>query len=110
MKLSELHPHFLKIEDDKSLQMTDALEGADGVQFLCPKCFRDNGGRVGTHSIICWFKGKVPATKNPRPGRWNPSGTGYADLSFVPPGNTSVLQIGGCGAHFFLENGEVRFV
>ena len=31
----------------------DALTEADGVWFLCPKCFAANGGAVGTHAVIC---------------------------------------------------------
>lgn len=112
MRLTELEPHFLKVEDDRTSVMIDDLAAADGIDFLCPKCFQKNGGKRGTHSIICWFAGRVPDGKTPGPGRWTPSGTGYHDLTFVPgnpPRSTSVLQIGGCAAHFFIENGEIRF-
>lgn len=109
MKLTDLEPHFLTIESEKRDRYTDELSEADGIIFLCPICFITNNGSVGTHSIICWFNGRnIPVEKVPGPGRWNPSGTGYTDLTFVPPGATSILCKGGCNAHFFIENGEIR--
>ncbi len=108
MKLTELEPRFLTIASERRDKYTDDIAQADGIMFLCPKCFVENGGNVGTHSMICWFNGRsIPAEKKPGPGRWNPSGTGYEDLSFVEPGATSVLCKGGCEAHFFIRNGEI---
>lgn len=84
-----------------------ALQEADGVIFLCPKCFAENNGPAGTHSVICWFVGKVPDDLHPIPGRWNPSGSGLDDLTFVGPGAASVLLTGaGCGWHGFVRNGS----
>ncbi len=84
----------------------DSLAEADGIRFLCPKCFVLNGGRIGTHTVCCWFTGKVSADVNPAPGRWNPSGSGYGDLTFVPPGAVSVQLLGGCNWHGFVTNGD----
>lgn len=85
----------------------ESLAEADGVMFLCPKCFADNKGEVGTHSVICWFVGKVPDDVCPKPGRWNPSGTGLHDLTFVGHGAVSVLLTGGgCAWHGFVKNGD----
>lgn len=108
-KLTELEPQFLKIEvPGKSYRYVDRLEEAQGIQFLCPKCFLTNGGPVGTHAVLCWFAGRgVPDTETPGPGRWNPWGTGYSDLTFVPPGATSVALQGGCAWHGFVSNGQV---
>ena len=87
----------------------DSITDAQGVMFLCPACFRANGGPVGTHSILCWFNGHcVPADKLPGPGRWNPVGTGLGDLTFVGPGQTSVSLPDGCKWHGFIENGRAR--
>jgi hypothetical protein len=109
VRLTDLEPHFLKLESPIVYRQVDSLAEAQGIEFLCPKCFEANSGRVGTHIIICWFKDRgVPDDLGPKPGRWNPSGTGYHDLTFVPPGATSVLLKGGCGWHGFIENGEVR--
>lgn len=89
----------------------DSLAEAQGVKFLCPKCFEANGGRVGTHGVVCWFRHRgVPEDANPKPGRWTPEGTGLDDLTFVPgdpPVAKSVLLPGeGCGWHGFVENGN----
>lgn len=82
------------------------MSEADGIFFLCPKCYDANGGPVGTHSVLCWFVGQVPDNLIPKPGRWVPSGLGINDLSFVGPGAASILLTGGCGWHGFVRNGE----
>lgn len=86
----------------------DTLGEAQGIQFLCPKCYAANNGAVGTHIVICWFVGKVPDDIDPKPGRWTPQGTGIDDLTFVPSeGRTqSVLLTGGCGWHGLVVNGD----
>jgi hypothetical protein len=86
----------------------DLLAEADGVWFLCPKCYADNGGRIGTHVVICWFVGKVSDDVEPKPGRWTPAGTGLHDLTFVPsPGRSqSVLLTSGCHWHGHVVNGD----
>lgn len=111
MRLRDLDATFLKVlppdgEGHRWFQTGVALSEADGVQFLCPKCFAANGGKVGTHSVICWFAGRVDGELDPKPGRWNPSGTGLDDLTFVPPGAVSVQLIGGCNWHGFVSNGS----
>jgi hypothetical protein len=107
VKLTDLEPQFLAIDTSKSYRHVDSLAEAQGIMFLCPKCFAANGGNIGTHAVICWFTG-VPLDVSPSPGRWNPSGTGYHDLSFVPPGATSVQLLGdGCRWHGFIQGGEV---
>lgn len=83
----------------------DTVAEADGVIFLCPKCFTANGGSVGTHSVICW-RPHVPQTEDPKPGRWEFQGTGLADLTLVA-GSSSVLLQGGCNAHFFVRASEI---
>jgi hypothetical protein len=80
---------------------------ADGVFFLCPKCFLANHGDVGTHSVMCW-RPRVPADVAPKPGRWEFQGTGLHDLTLVA-GSSSILLTGpGCGAHFFIRNGAIE--
>lgn len=90
------------------IPIVDTLAEADGVWFLCPKCFAGNGGPVGTHAVICWFVGKVADDVDPKPGRWTPTGTGLHDLTFVPSEGRShsVLLTGGCRWHGFLANGD----
>lgn len=106
MGLRDLEARFLKRIDDRSMRTDATFAEADGVMFLCPKCFAENNGPVGTHSVICWFVGKVPDDVSPKPGRWNPSGTGLDDLTFVGPGATSVLLTSGCGWHGFVKDGS----
>lgn len=84
--------------------------GADGVEFLCPKCFADNGGPKGTHMVWVFFRhGNAPdsvMTKNDKgqPVRWEAHGTGLDDLTLSP----SILILGGCAWHGFVTNGEIR--
>ena len=86
----------------------DTLAEADGVWFLCPKCFAANGGIVGTHAVLCWFVGKVPDAVDPKPGRWTPTGTDLGDLTFVPSEgrSQSVLLTSGCGWHGHVVRGD----
>ena len=107
MRLRELEAKFLVRDSDKSIRFVDSIEEAQGIMFLCPKCFHNDRG---AHQVICWFRGKVPDDVTPGPGRWNPSGTGLDDLTFVPPGAVSVWLSGegGCGWHGFVVNGEAQ--
>lgn len=105
MKLRELEPQFLAREDDTHFRIVDSIEEADGVDFLCLKCFVANGGPVGTHRVICW-RPRVPQTTTPRPGRWEFQGTGLDDLTLVA-GSSSIRLPEGCEWHGYVRNGEV---
>jgi hypothetical protein len=134
MKLTELDPHFIRYEErietweravgpDETWRErgcpTETVTGprqilldvptiaeAQGVRFLCPKCFASHGGAVGTHSVICWAP-SVPQTVTPTGGRWELLGAGLGDLT-LRAGSSSVLLTSGCHAHFFIEAGAVR--
>jgi hypothetical protein len=107
LKLIELDPEFWKIVEPNKLYSTDAsFDEADGICFLCPKCFRTNGGPVGTHRVLCW-RPHVPQTEEPVPGRWEFRGNGFSDLSLVA-GSSSILLTAGCRWHGFVENGSIR--
>jgi hypothetical protein len=112
MRLVELEACFMECTDDAGSHRGVAkLADAHGVKFLCPKCYRENGGRVGTHQILCWFVGKVADSVTPGPGRWIPRGTAIQDLTFVPgdpPRLTSVQLTGGCGWHGHIINGNAE--
>jgi hypothetical protein len=107
MRLLDLKPRFLHRENDKSFSFVENIGDADGVSFLCPKCFEQNGGPAGTHSVICW-QPHVPETTYPIPGRWKFEGTDLEDLTLVM-GSSSVLLASppGCGAHFYVRVGEI---
>lgn len=109
MKLTELEGHFLKIllpdppgSPVRRYAPTTEIAGADGLGFLCPKCFAKNGGPVGTHSMRCWAE-HVSQDHYPKPGRWPMTGTGLHDVTLSP----SIQITGGCGAHFWIRGGEI---
>lgn len=110
LKLADLEPELLVAGDNKgnSYRKTDSLEEAQGVWFQCPACYVRNGGPVGTHYVLCWFRDRgVPDNWDPRPGRWAPSGSGLADLTLSP----SVHLSGpGCGWHGFVQAGKVTIL
>jgi hypothetical protein len=130
MKLVELEPQFLKLGPQEEYRgefafdpmdpskgtyfetrkrqtylNVDEFTQADGVMFLCPKCFLQNSGPRGTHMCICW-QPRVPLIISPGPGRWNFQGSNYDDLTLVA-GSSSILIQGGCNAHFWIRNGEI---
>lgn len=114
MRLSELEAKLIwQVNVETGSFRTDeppcpSLAEAQGLLFLCPKCFKDNNGPVGTHSVICWFEGRgIPDDMEPRPGRWTPRGTSIEDITFVPAKKSnSVLLLGGCNWHGFITNGD----
>lgn len=105
VKLLDLDPKFLKRLDDTTFQHEGvSFADADGIRFLCPKCWVANKGPVGTHIVICWGP-HVPKTTPPVPGRWMLVGTGYEDLSLVA-GSSSIQLTSGCMWHGFIKDGE----
>lgn len=109
LTLRQLEAKLIKVIDEYSHKPVDTVAEADGVSFLCPVCFAANGNsKIGTHTGICWFRGRVSDSRMPGPGRWNPTGTIIDDLSFVGPGPKSVQIIGGCNAHFHVTNGQIE--
>ena len=138
MKLTELEPQFLRyvmtpnvpmqiandpmnfpdggthveFRDQVSYHPVDTLEEAQGIKFLCPKCFEANGNSsVGTHGVVCWSRSRgVPDDAKPGPGRWKLDGNGYEDLTLNadPPNELRSVQLtSGCMWHGGITNGEV---
>ena len=102
-------PHHQVTEMRAFWPFVDSIEMAQGVEFLCPKCFAANGGPVGTHAVVCWSSSRgVPDKATPGPGRWRLVGTSFADLSLMeePGKSRSVLLEGGCTWHGFVTNGD----
>jgi hypothetical protein len=109
--LSQLEAKFIALTEVGHREVA-TIEEAQGVQFLCPKCFTANGGAVGTHGIICWSRSKgVPDEMHPKPGRWSLHGTSLDDLYLhgdlaAGGGARSVLLTSGCGWHGFIDDGH----
>ena len=97
----DLAATFIKVTDPgRSRRKVETLAEAQGVQFLCPKCFATNGGPRGTHSVVCWSRSRgVSEEEVPGPGRWTLEGTGLDDLTLNGD------AIGGGGARSVLLNG-----
>lgn len=113
-KLTELEPRFIRyVERDGRIYFEEVvtLAQAQGVRFLCPKCFVANRGPIGTHVVVCWSRSRgAPDMAQPGPGRWKLDGTGFADLTLNadPPGKMrSVKLAGGCGWHGHVTHGDV---
>ncbi len=86
------------------LTPVNRLEEADGVMFLCPACYRKNGGPRGTHTVVCWRRG-VDMKHRPGPGRWLFTGETVANLTLEPSVHLTSDQ--GCGAHFYIRHGDI---
>lgn len=113
IRITELDPYFIRfVEEDGQVihRHVATIEEAQGVFFLCPKCFVANGGSVGTHGVICWSRSRgVPEHAQPGPGRWRIVGTGFNDLTLEadPPSHLRSVQLtGGCMWHGNITNGE----
>ena len=102
--LRDLDAELIQFAGAGRMHTTIDLATAQGVMFLCPQCFARNGGEVGTHSVICWFRDRgVSAEASPGPGRWSVSGNSLDDLTLAP----SVHLSGpGCGWHGWVRNGD----
>ena len=96
--------HRYDAADGSGSAPLDRVQDANGLLFLCPKCFEANGGSRGTHSVLCLFVGVPPGGKLPGPGRWTATGNTIDDVTLAP----SVRIASGCGWHGFVERGRAR--
>lgn len=101
----ELNPGY---PQHTGYRLVEKLEDADGVWFLCPKCFKANGGEVGTHAVRIGFKGIAkPGTygynKKGEPVLWAMQGHGVDDLQLTP----SIQLEGGCNWHGYVGSSGV---
>lgn len=105
MRLTDLEPEFLVcLEGGDRMREVAMLAEAQGICFLCPKCFVTRGGSMGCHSVIVWFADRgVPAGTRPAPDRWKVAGTNFSDLTLSP---SIHLTGGGCGWHGWIRAGE----
>lgn len=104
MKLIDLEPELIRRTGEGSFCEVSTLADADGLLFLCPACYKAKGTPEGVHCIVCWSP-KVPREVSPGPGRWVLSGVTLRDITLHP----SIHVQGGCGAHFFVRDGEIVF-
>lgn len=113
LRLADLEAFFVRHErrDGSEYQVrVETIGEAQGVRFLCPKCFKAKGGPIETHSVVCWSSSRgIADDVKPGPGRWTLEGTSLADLTLgCEPGKSrSVALIGGCAWHGFVTQGEV---
>lgn len=116
MRLTDLDPRFLTFERGEDgyerYGAAETIDQAQGLMFLCPKCFAANGRlRRGVHQILCWSRSRgVPDDATPGPGRWAMQGTSYENLSLVadPPNSMHSIKLAsGCKWHGFVTDGEV---
>jgi hypothetical protein len=115
MKLRELDPQLLYFNKarwttgEHILQHVDRLQDANGVLFVCPLCFeRNDHRRIGVHSVMCWAPSVPLLDELTGPGRWELHGTSVDDLTLVAGSSSVHLKApAGCGAHFFVRNGEI---
>lgn len=93
----------------------DTVTEADQVSFLCPLCFANNKGDVGTHGVMVTFAGRnVPDCAGSRnadgkPTRWEASGTNINDLVLTPSIllNASQSPEQGCHWHGFVGSSGI---
>ena len=101
MKLTELDARFVTdvLHDGYwGIGKCSTFEQAQGILFLCPKCFNESG-----HSILVWFKDRnVSPSALPAP-RWIATGTSLDDLTLSPS-----IDLGGTDWHGFIINGEIK--
>jgi hypothetical protein len=123
MRLVELEPKFITYHNINGVHYMDTLDEfsnpitldkAQGIHFLCPKCFAANGkSNYGVHYVEVTFKDRgVPDSegthnKSGKPVRWNVSGNDFSNLSTQP---SILLEGEGCGWHGFITNGEVSII
>jgi hypothetical protein len=106
MKITELNARFIR-RNEQGFENVDTIAEAEGLLFVCPVCYKAEGNTtVGAHSIICW-RPSVPQNIDPKPGRWEFVGTSLDDLTLTAAASSIFLTVPGCGAHFYIRNGEI---
>jgi len=100
--LRDLEAVFMRVESPGHHREVDSMAEAHGVRFLCPQCHQSNGGPVGTHSIIVWFRGRGAPDDEWPAARWQASGASLGDLTLSP----SIHVVGDW--HGWIRNGKVQ--
>jgi len=95
MRFEDLEPVFLKLRETPfgPVQIPVTRDDAQGVMFLCPKCFAESGGPVGVHQVICWGSSVLNNSAINGPGRWDMTGHGPGDMTLVGAGKSGLVQV-----------------
>jgi hypothetical protein len=109
MRLADLEPQLVRMISQGHYEDVADLSEAQGIMFLCPRCYSRNGGAEGTHSVLAWFRDRgVPSDESPGPGRWVVlEGSGVDDLTLSPSINLENSRGLGCEWHGNVTGGEV---
>jgi hypothetical protein len=105
--LKALDGQLYKFKAPATFVPVKTVAEADSIMFLCPACYKQNKGKVGTHSVRVDFRGRaVPdnvCIKNAegKPVRWQVQGTTIDDVSTQP----SIQILHGCQWHGYVTNG-----
>jgi len=90
---------------------TELLSEAQGIMFLCPLCFKNNNGPIGTHSICISFENRnvsdecVSRNSEGQPAKWDIiGGTGLNDLQLSP---SILINAGHCQWHGWIGSAGV---
>ncbi len=127
MRLRELDAEWIGNWHELGFMVLPNVEGAQGVLYQCPKCAigKPRGNRAsrrgdvpdttrewfeGAHYFLNWFLNPrnappVPDDEHPLPGRWLFTGDGIDFLTLA--GSVQLTAPPGCGAHFYIQNGEI---
>jgi len=105
MTLVSLEPMFIKVYRDGAFTGVQRMEQADGLTFLCPKCF----GTYQMHWIRIW-RPHVSTNILPGPGRWEFVGTGLSDLTLRASHTQDLKTESKCKAHFAIRNGKIEML
>jgi hypothetical protein len=95
MRLTELSPQFVCIDDGGVFRHVATAAEAHGIRFRCPNA-------CGIDVFVC-FEGRGVPPQYGAGLRWEATGDGYEDLTLRP----SIHIVKPCGWHGYVTNGEV---
>lgn len=126
MRLRDLDAQFIGRQVGRTYwRLGDAIDGAQGVRFQCPKCAigceagEEDGRRFvrGAHYVQIWFanpRNAPVADHEADPGseshhRWTVAGNSIDDLTLSPSVNLDIpnlIAVDHCRWHGWVKNGE----
>lgn len=95
-----LYGGFSADNDKTSYHRVEALDDAQGFDFLCP-----SSSCKTPHRVLVWFRNprnELPVANDAMPGdRWSFTGSSLSDLTLLAP------LVAACGGRFLVSAGEV---